>query len=89
MSLYEKPGVAHFYCPVLVDQLAKLGVKSFEALTPEQDRHFDGGGHMLWKFYWLGGDHHIDHEANGGVPKCSCSRRLVFVWGDNPGHRAT
>jgi hypothetical protein len=84
-ELYLKPGVANFYCPVLLDL---LGGRSMESLSPAEHLRFNGNGHAAWKFYWLAGDHHIEHEANGGVPSCVlCGRRLGFVWGDDPGHR--
>jgi hypothetical protein len=84
-QLYLTPGVAHFYCPVLL--YATRG-RAFESLSPAEQFAFNGKGHQAWKFYWLGGDHHIEHPANCGVPSCAlCGRRLVFVWGDDPGHR--
>jgi hypothetical protein len=49
------------------------------------DPKWDGQGHSTWIFDWDKGAYHIDHAANGGIPKCqSCGRTLVLVKGDDP-----
>lgn len=75
-------GFAEFYCP----ELYKLLGNRHKSEIPSGETVPDGEGHLAWVFVWLRGDLHIEDDANGGVPKCMCGKRLIFVHGTDPGH---
>lgn len=86
MSEYAEGGVALFYCPDLWELYGQrcLGELSWRERMKVAS---DAEGHMEWSFSWGAGSYHIDHDNNGGVPRCYCGKQLVFVAGNDPGHR--
>jgi hypothetical protein len=88
-KVYADPGISHFDCPTLH---ALMGRRHYTEIphaeklaTNEKGFILDGKGHTSWSFSWGAGAYPIEHERNGGIPKCvECGSELIFVAGDDP-----